>query len=206
MIPFPSTLFGNSGFGNWNPADTSTGVLSNFDLTYTANISGTPYTRATFGASAGKFYFEVLLSLVNASTLTGFGIATKTATYANMQASGLNCAMLTNFGANSPMYVNGTQVISNLGASNNNHCGCAINFATQLIWFRPAPASNWNNSGTANPATGTGGQSISGLSGSLFPFCTINTGHAGSNSMTANFGASAFSGTAPTGFNPGWPN
>jgi hypothetical protein len=43
--------------------------------------------------------------------------------------------------------------------------GVAVDFTHGLIWFRIAPSGNWNGSGTADPATNTGGITISGAIG-----------------------------------------
>jgi len=78
--------------------------------------------------------------------------------------------------------------------------GIAVDFSGQLIWFRVAPAGSWNGSGTANPATGVDGISISVIAGSRFPTMTGQGGDA----ITANFGASAFTGVVPSGFTSGF--
>jgi len=45
--------------------------------------------------------------------------------------------------------------------------GVAVDFVSDLIWFRVAPSGNWNGSIAADPATGAGGFSINALSPSL---------------------------------------
>jgi hypothetical protein len=40
----------------------------------------------------------------------------------------------------------------------------AVDLGGAVIWFRVS-GGNWNNSGTANPATGTGGVSLSTMTG-----------------------------------------
>lgn len=68
------------------------------------------------------------------------------------------------------------------------------------IWFRQNNG-NWNNSGTANPTTNTGGYPLTGLQSAMIPF-----GIADNNGITFNFGASSFAHTVPSGFVSGWPN
>ena len=61
----------------------------------------------------------------------------------------------------------------------------------------------WNNSGTANPATGTGGVTLTqfGAGKALYPAF----GPWGTNDkMTANFGQNAFTGVVPSGFTQGF--
>jgi hypothetical protein len=81
--------------------------------------------------------------------------------------------------------------------------GIAVDFAAALIWFRVAPSGNWNGSGTANPATGVGGFSISAIAGgALYPnFSTTSTA---GEIITGNFGATGFTGTVPSGFSAGF--
>ena len=102
------------------------------------------------------------------------------------------------------IWSNGTTTGISLGArSAGNVIGVAIDLDNRKIWFRVAPSGNWNNSGTANPATNTGG--IVHPTGTMVPFCTFGgvSGTAGTT-FTANFGATAFSGAAPPGFTTGW--
>jgi hypothetical protein len=85
--------------------------------------------------------------------------------------------------------------------ANGDIIGVAIDIAAKLIWFRVAPSGNWNGSGTANPVTGTGGVDITSIvTGPLYPIEGIN----GVGAITANFGASAFTGAVPSGFVSGF--
>jgi hypothetical protein len=69
------------------------------------------------------------------------------------------------------------------------------------FWLR-ANGGNWNGDPTANPATGTGGYSFGAAAGQLFvPFASLAPA-----SLTANFGASSFTDTVPSGFTAGWPH
>jgi len=72
----------------------------------------------------------------------------------------------------------------------------AVDIANRLVWFR-TNGGNWNNSGTANPATGVGGIDYSTMNlGALLPAvgCSI-TGAV----LTGKF-TSGFAQTAPSGF------
>jgi hypothetical protein len=91
------------------------------------------------------------------------------------------------------VYYNGSAVIS-IGAWNASVVLCIAMDGGNKIWWRNG-AGNWNNSGTDNPATNTGGRDVSGM-GDVYPtFCVRNAG-----AMTANFGATAFTHTPPSGF------
>ena len=71
-------------------------------------------------------------------------------------------------------------------------------------WFRTALNTNWNNAaiGAQNPATNTGGMAIGALSAvPVFAIVTSSGGSAaGTDSYTANFGATTFVLTPPAGF------
>jgi hypothetical protein len=74
----------------------------------------------------------------------------------------------------------------------------ALDAGGQLIWIRDN-GGNWNGSGTANPATCIGGVSISAITGPYYAAIGIKGGNVGAQ-VTANFGATAYSFTAPAGF------
>lgn len=180
----------------WNPADTSANMtLSNGNLTATSTNFSVG-TRAAAGLNSGKSYFEVTMAN-GASTADGIGIGLASASLAATLPVGTAGV------APNSIFVNGVSVLAFPGITNGSIIGIAVDLTAQLIWFRIAPSGNWNNSGTANPATGTGGVSISSISsGALYPIYQVGaaTGH----SATANFGASAFSGAVPSGFISGW--
>jgi hypothetical protein len=81
----------------------------------------------------------------------------------------------------------------------------AIDLDGGLIWIRSGAAGNWNNSAANNPATGIGGQSLVGIGLGqgidCYPWVFLNSS---ANSITANFGGSAFIGAVPAGFTSGW--
>jgi hypothetical protein len=74
-----------------------------------------------------------------------------------------------------------------------------------MIWFRKN-GGLWNGNGTADPATNVNGATITGATGggsSAAPALIFDGTSA--EAYTANFGASAFAGTVPSGFTSGWP-
>jgi hypothetical protein len=74
---------------------------------------------------------------------------------------------------------------------------CAVDPGSRLIWFR-TNGGNWNNSGTANPATGAGGIDFSGWLnlGTLYAaFSASATGTV----WTSKF-STPFTGAAPAGY------
>ena len=178
----------------WNPSDASGVTFSNANLTVTGTGVNTG-ARSTTGYSSGKYYAEFTVSTWT-NTFTGVGLSITGASFAGAPAG----TMLVLRSGN--LVLNGSNTGSTLGLrASGNIIGMAVDFGANLIWFRVAPTGNWNGSGTANPATGVGGVSISALAGTKFS--GAYTGASG-EAITGNFGASAFSGSVPSGFTP-WP-
>jgi len=183
----------------WSPADVSHIVLSGGNLVASSNFSAAG-VRAVNGLSSGKYYWEYTLTTLGQFTNT-VGLALIGASYASLSG---NMVGVVGLGTGSgDIWVNNTTSLDSLGArAQGNVIGVAADFTARLIWFRVAPSGNWNGSGAANPATGTGGVNISALSGALFPMFGVN---GGGDVVTANFGDSAFVGAVPSGYTAGWP-
>jgi hypothetical protein len=190
----------------WNPSDTTTGVtLSGGNLTITIALNALRNIRSILGITAGKVYWEYTIN-----TITGqlqFGLANATAVLSNVAAtvpSSGNCALVNTSGV---PFVNGVQLSSqSVGAFSAGQVACfAMDFNAQLMWVRRTAAGNWNNSGTANPATGVGGISVSIVGAGVAGFAIAGGNNANpTGSITANFGDSAFSGAVPSGFAAGF--
>lgn len=191
-----SATWTTPAFTTFNPFDLNGAALSNGNLTVTGTSNGSGFgSRAITGFSTGKYYWEITVG-VWASSSSVVGLAAATAAY----SGGVGTTVMNKGGTIS---INGSGSGSTLGArAVGDTIGIAIDFGAGLIWYRVAPSGNWNGSGTANPATGTGGISLGALIGSiLFPsFGPFVVGDA----ATANFGATAFSGAVPSGFTAGW--
>lgn len=187
----------------WNPADNVANTLSGGNLT--AAPSGNGGVRGTVSVSGGKYYWEYTATwgsswacgggVANAGAALGYGNSGQTGT---ITVAGGSIAGY--------VFVNTTDVGVHLGLTpyNGTVIGIALDATNQLIWFRPGPSAIWNNSGTANPATGTGGVSISTVAGPYYPFVGFN-GITGGQSTTANFGDTALVGAVPSGFAAGFP-
>jgi hypothetical protein len=181
----------------WNPADKSASVnLTNSNLTATATVANTG-ARGVKGLATGKIYFEA--TLVNqTSVATAIGVALGTAT---LGLTNTTTAILRQGAA---VWVNNASMGTVGGGSlvNGTIACIAVDIGAGLIWFRRGAAGTWNPGGTGDPAAGTSGLALTGMTGTLYPNCTM----AGStDAWTANFGASAFAGAVPAGFTSGWP-
>ena len=87
-------------------------------------------------------------------------------------------------------------------ASGNTLC-CAVDLDARLIWFR-TNGGNWNNSGTADPATGTGGidlnRAYQRISAPIKLYPAANANNNSGDTATVNLGTSAFAQAMPSGF------
>lgn len=192
--------------------------LSAADLTansaYVASSGAGTGVRAQQGRNSGKIYFE--FSSGTAGTVAGnpiqYGVCTAAAV---IGTNPTDAAYIQNFSSFLRIECNG----SNFGAANlaslpstSGIIGVAIDFSAALIWLKSynssgTVAKQWNVGLNGDPAAGSGGVSIAGLtSATLYPFIAMRT--------SASGGAAGFIGTfnptstvvnsPPSGFTAGW--
>jgi hypothetical protein len=181
---------------------TATNVtLSNGNLTAThSNTSTNSGAVSTAMKGTGKRYFEATFT-TTPSAGDGIGILLSSGTFTDMISVGSNTSVQF-AGSGGIIYSNGGSSGMSTGAiANGDKISAAIDLDNRRGWFR-RNGGNWNGSGTANPATNTGGFTIQ--SGSFAPAVGFTTGGSG-NSVTLNLGATAFTYTVPAGFTSGWP-
>ena len=176
----------------WNSADKSADItLSGGDLTATQTNTGWHGVRGTTGKSSGLKYYEVTVTVVS-EHLEGISNTTTSLDPAgNFASSGTgNVYYYARHGEKSNG--DGTEPAYGNAYVTGNVVSIAVNFDTGKIWA--AINGTWQNSG--DPAAGTG-EMFSGISGTYYPFFGgDNIG----NISVANFGASAFAYTPPSGF------
>jgi hypothetical protein len=185
----------------WNPADKGADItLTNGNLTATDNnvpAGNFMSVRAIASHSSGKFYYETTTTTVGGtSALPGMGNSTASLTaFLGADANAVS------FWPSGTVDINNTIVTTIQTWATGDTVGIAVDLTAQLIWFQTTHlgvAGNWNNSGTANPATGVGGVSISTMAaGPYFPMVMV---HDTTCSHAANFGATAYTQTPPSGF------
>ncbi|MFD1343070.1 putative Ig domain-containing protein [Litorisediminicola beolgyonensis] len=135
-------------------------------VTATAGISGARHTRGAEPLT-GKVYVEIeAVSGVNA-----VGLSTDAVNYISGGANGTGRA-----------YWIGTLLIwtgGSRGTGSGNLIGdgdrvqIAVDADAGLMWMRRNDTGLWNADGAADPASGTGGLDISGLSGGLYPYVQL---------------------------------
>jgi len=174
----------------WNSSDKSANItLSNGNLTTTATSTAWKSARATEYKSSGKWYWEVTIN-VAASDYCIVGIGTSIASISSYCGSdsygyGYN-------GYNGYSYHNRSTAVYGNTFTLNDVIGVALDMDNGKLWF--SKNGTWQNSGV--PASGTG-EAFSGISGNFYPMISP---YSSTSAETANFGATAFSYSIPTGF------
>ena len=178
-------------YTTWNPADKAAGLtLSNGNLTASSPSQTYKQVRATQGFSSGKWYWEVTL---NANDIYGaYGISTTAESVdyllgQTLYGYGYTC--------DSNLFHNNGWTVWGSTCGNGDVVGVAVDMDAGKIWF----SKNGTWLGSGDPATGTN-PAFTGISGTFYPAGAISA--AGAQS-TANFGASSFAYSVPSGFNAG---
>jgi len=184
----------------WNPADHAANiVLSNANLTATWGVT-VGLVRSVAQISAGKIYYEVTINTGGAGSADAIGLAAGSVSVtspSNGTSSPVGTCWVQPSGA---MYSDGVSRGTPLGAIPTGSVVCiAFDATARLVWFRAGAAGAWNGAAGNNPATGTGGISMSMTSVYATAWSNLS-GH----SHVANFGDSAFTGAVPAGFNGGF--
>lgn len=189
---------------SWDAAtlQTANGSLSGGNLTYLKSGPGDRAMRSVHSIVSGDYYSELLL---NGSDDT-FGLLNGTPTlpattdfYPGLDNNGV-CAV-----SDGRVVRGGVNQLA-VGALGTQAVGQRICMAvrwksgTGLVWFR-IQNGNWNASGTANPATGTGGIDISALgTPGTTPLFLSTTTYVSGGGTTLRSAASEWAFVPPDGF------
>ena len=193
-----ATQSGDSPTNNhcvWSPLTmninaSSSLALSSGNLVVSNTASEDTNVHGSFGVSSGKWYFEATVDTLN-EIFIGWSDAT-IASNANAKTEA-GAWVLDVENANKYNNDGGSSYGSAFSAS--DVANVALDLDNGKIWV--GKDGTYPNSGA--PASGTNPM-YSGLSGTLFPFLSTQGG--GSKQVTANFGQSAFTTSAPSGFEP----
>jgi len=194
----------------WDPATANNVTLSGGNLVATNTVSypdvGVRVATAS-GKTSSKYYFEIELTTVNAFGGGGYvsiGICLTTADYLNLGASAGTGGIILNINSGN-LYAGGSNTGFHLtGADVGSKIGIAVDLVNYKAWFRVAPSGDWDGNGSHDPVTNVGGITVP--AGTIVPVVTFGgSGGSTGNAFTANFGATAFTGAAPSGFTAGWP-
>jgi hypothetical protein len=188
----------------FDPLNTgATFTLSNGNLTATCNstTANGDFARVNNGHSTGKFYYEVTVTTIASpqSYDSSWGVISSTCPVHNSNAGSANCAVQFIQGDGN-IYINGSSNANGQTTPINQGdvVQCAVDIGGSLIWLA-INGGNWNRNGSANPATGVGGLSISTVTANNPLYAAVGSGTL-NNALTANFGATSYSFTPPSGF------
>lgn len=187
-----------------NPLDaTANAVFSAYDRAIASPASPTSYRYAVRSVApiltGEKKFFSILVNTYSSDCYIGFGAAATDlaggSAYPGQDAVSLG--MRSNSGA---VFVNGAGVTSIFSYGASDVIDIAVNRVNGKYWMRKN-GGNWNNSGSANPATNTGGLTFSLGADPMYPMVAVNTTSGGAVSkMTINFGTSAYTHAKPSGY------
>lgn len=178
----------------WNPLDKGAGInLTNGNLTAAISTAVTQMARATTSETTGTWCWQ---QTATTAANSGFGLANATASVSSFLGSDTNSLA---FYPNGAIFFNNGTVATIQTFTTGSVVTVAWDVPHTKIWFR-TDSGLWNNSGTDDPATNTGGFNYiaSGpLNGTLFPSVSLN---ANGDQNTVNFGQGTFAPACPSGF------
>jgi hypothetical protein len=186
----------------WNPADKESHItLSGGNLVATGTAGWQSNVRTVKSQTGGKYYWECTCTTI-AAIQSGVGVAIGGTTLTSGIGSSSPTGMCGLNQAGS-VFRGNTAILAGLGTVTSGTVICiALDITSNLIWFRYGATGNWNNNATYDPAAGIGGVAPFGAAST----CYAMAGFGGADTITANFGTSAFTGVAPSGFTQGWPS
>ncbi len=174
-----------------NPADLEAhGTLSNGNLTYTDTQNGGNCIRSIKNHSTGKYYCSMHVDTF--VTEITFGITG--ASFSNVAEGSLTNDGYGYVSDGRSLHSNVGMGLNNPGYGTSDTVDLAVDMDNHKIWWR-TNNGNWNGNVGDDPATNTGGATI----GSSITYSAGVTVWANSF-VTMNFGGSAYTNAAPSGF------
>lgn len=183
-----------------NPTDKHADItLSNSNFTATKSDGSVAWrtARSVTSHTFGKFYYEWVGNEFSSSFIAA-GFATAAASLATYPGSETTSLGLVTDGS---VFRAGSSTAVHGGFGENEIICMAIDLDNGMFWCRRL-GGNWNNSGTANPATNTGGLALNAgmTTGSPAIHAAVGVQSPPTDQLTVNFGASAFGYAMPSGF------
>lgn len=176
----------------WNPSDkASCFELSDGDLTITSTC-GYGGARSLFYASTGEYYWEITITAHGQAV----GVCKSSASLETYSRDTVDVHVYKDTGS---VVSDGSETLDwGDTTTGGDIVGVAFSATTGELWF--SKNGVWQASG--NPSTGDN-PAVSGLSGEFYA-CLYDDFSGRSPTITANFGATSFIYTVPTGFYAGF--
>lgn len=177
-------------YATWNPSDKDADIVLSGGNLVASNANGNSGSvRSTIGKNSGKWYWEITLTAIDNSSW-GIGVGNSSATLASYPAFDANGWGYW-FGVNPDEKLT-NDILSSYGSANavnGNIVGILLNMDAGEISFR-----------LQNVDVGV---AFTGLTGTIYAMVGNNNALF---TATANFGASAFTYSVPSGYNSGLYN
>lgn len=196
------TVAAGASTTTWNSADKDSSItLTGGDLIATkGGTDAFRSLRAIASHSSGKYYWEITINTIVTNTGVQVGVANSSMALTSYVSDTTNGVAWSDH--TTGVRLNDTTPSNGSTGTETYAAGDIVCLALDLdnlkLWVRKNN-NNWMGSGTADPATNTLGASLSTLAaGPYYPAATLFDN--GGDQITANFGGSAFTYTAPSGF------
>lgn len=184
----------------WNAADqTGSPTISGGGLTLDSTASFE--IRSTTSKSSGKWYFEIIPTVDNSSSVCSIGLADGLFvlnTGSNMGSADADSVGYISFNGSSGQIdansSSNTVLVSAYG--NLDVIGVAVDVSNHLIYY----SKNGSFVNSANPITGAG--SVDYITTNPVFACFLLLDSGADAGCTANFGGSPFNSTPPAGYSP----
>lgn len=173
------------------------GVLSGGNLTFTGTGGGVnnSIARSISSQASAKTFFEISDVVTGTSNTVAVGFVNSSEVNSNYLGQTTNSVGYFNSGQ---VYINGALITTIAAYTTSDVIDCAADYGGQKLWCR-VTGGNWNNNGTANPATGTC-PCISTTTMSAGPYYAAALVETSGKQWTGNFGGTSYAFTAPAGF------
>ncbi len=187
----------------WDSGNKSAGItLSGGDLIATGNAGNRPGVKSIAFHQDGKYYAEFTMVLVN-ELLIGIATAAHATTNDNAHYVGGDGAVGSHVGmglynSGAVFTGGGSQPTTIDGIANGNVIQLAVDLDNDLVWWATNNGGYNDDGSPGDPAAGTGGISCSNQAG--VDYYVMGTCGGIGDTITANFGGSAYTYTPPTGF------
>lgn len=179
--------FMSKSYATWNPADTDASIaLSGGNLTAVAGATGYKGVRSTLSKSSGKWYWELYCTQMGGAYAGKLGTANSSEVLSSGIGVDTNGEGYYNAGH---LYYNGTFNAYGAAFATADVIGVALDASTGYVTYYKNNVSQ--------------GQETYAVTGPYFAAIGLATS---GTTITANFGATAFTYTPPTGYNAGLYN
>ncbi len=185
----------------FDPTTVSANItLSGGNLTATQSGSGQSAAFSNYAMVSGLYYFEFTINSAP-SINTMCGVSQITTTTVELAGSGGNYFAVYKY-SNGDCFVGstGSPIFTSIGAFTSGIVvGVALDLTDNRAWLKVGTGF-WNGNSSATPTSATTGYDISGMVGTNGLCAIASFNSTSGDSITANFGATSYTYSMPTGY------